>query len=220
MKSTQQLIGQRFGRAVVIEYAGKDKGRNICWKLKCDCPNGTIFTTRGSSLLSGETKSCGCLQKEVAVEKAKAMGEANITHGLSRTPTWVSWSMLMQRCFNPKRKDYKDWGGRGIVPCEFVKQSPQSVIDLIGERPEGKTIERIKNEFGYTCGQCAECKANGWKLNITWETLKNQQSNKRNNVWIEKDGLRLLRHQWAERLGKSIGWVRKHMKQYELREAS
>lgn len=213
MKSTQQLIGQRFGRAVVLEYAGKDKRRNVLWLCKCDC--GKEFVTRGSNLLDGSTASCGCLANDIHKKQALKMGQANVTHGLSRTPTWVSWSMLMQRCFNPKRKDYKDWGGRGIKPCLYIAESPANVIALIGERPEGMTIDKIDNDGGYTCGKCPECVANGWPMNIQWLTLKDQQHKKRNLVWITKDGLTMLRHEWAKHLGKSIAWVRKYMKQYE-----
>lgn len=208
MKSTQQLIGQRFGRAVVLECAGKDKRRNVLWLCKCDC--GKEFVTRGSSLLSGTTKSCGCLVHDSIAKKeaSRKTGKANATHGLSRTPTWSSWSMLMQRCFNPKRKDYKDWGGRGIKPCAFIKEGPQSVIAIIGERPDGMTIDRIDNDGGYTCGSCQECMAHGWLMNIQWETLVNQQRNKRTTLRIEHDGKSMTRREWSEKLGKTIGWVR------------
>lgn len=54
------LIGQRFGRLVVIE---EDFSKNrVAWKCKCDCGNFTVVTS--DSLREGRTKSCGCLQKE------------------------------------------------------------------------------------------------------------------------------------------------------------
>ena len=59
------LIGKRFGRLVVIEQAENNKKhRGRFWKCKCDC--GNFITTRGDNLISGATKSCGCLQKEKA----------------------------------------------------------------------------------------------------------------------------------------------------------
>lgn len=210
MKSTQQLIGQRFGRAVVLECAGKDKKRNVLWRLKCDC--GTIFVTRGSSLLSGTTKSCGCLVKDRGETWRKNISEAKKTHGFSHDPelkpTWVSWSMMTQRCFNPKRKQYEDYGGRGIKPCAFVAASPANVVSLIGKRHGNLQIDRIENNGGYTCGQCAECQANGWAFNIQWSDRLRQGTNKRNNVRLEYQGESMTRREWSEKLGKTIGWVR------------
>jgi hypothetical protein len=215
MKSTQSLVDFHVGRLTVLEFAGKDERRNLLWRCRCDC--GTIIVTRGSNLTckKGGVRSCGCLAREVHTKHAKQMGAANITHGLSRTPTWSSWSMMMQRCFNPKRN--KHYGDRGIKPCGFIAESPANLIALIGERPEGKWLEKVNNEAGYTCGQCEECKLNGWPLNVAWRTPKEQQKNKRNTVRIVMDGVSLLRYQWAEKLGKSIGWVRCNLKQYEVR---
>lgn len=51
-------VGKRFGRLVVLEYAGKQAGMHR-WQCKCDCGNETIV---GQTLLqNGKTKSCGCL---------------------------------------------------------------------------------------------------------------------------------------------------------------
>lgn len=64
MGKRRDLTGQRFGRLVVIEENGKAKNGNIRWRCKCDC--GNEITTEGTKLTRGNTKSCGCLQKEVA----------------------------------------------------------------------------------------------------------------------------------------------------------
>jgi len=207
MQSHQQLVGAPpFGRLTVLECAGKDKGRNVIWRCQCAC--GRVVVVRGCGLLDGTTRSCGCLQRETATKQAELMGKANATHGLSRTPTWVSWSMMMQRCTNPKRKDFKDWGGRGIKPCRFVAESPTNVIALIGERPNDLQIDRINNDSGYTCGQCEECKQHGWPLNIRWSDRLTQMRNTRNTVRLTYQGVTLTRREHAERLGKTIGWVR------------
>ena len=52
------ITGQKFGRLTVIErIEGKDM-----WRCKCDCGNET--TARGSTLIQGRKRSCGCLQRE------------------------------------------------------------------------------------------------------------------------------------------------------------
>jgi hypothetical protein len=65
------LVGQKFSRWLVLEYAGTDKGQHTLWKCKCDC--GTEKIVHGSSLLGG-SQSCGCKMIE-------AVRAANTTHG-------------------------------------------------------------------------------------------------------------------------------------------
>lgn len=61
-KVKMKILGQRFGRLVVIEdiTSGKDGGSR--WRCRCDCDN--VVEVWGSSLRSGNTKSCGCLNRE------------------------------------------------------------------------------------------------------------------------------------------------------------
>jgi hypothetical protein len=55
--------GQRFGRLVIVELAGRRNG-NALWKCRCDCGNEALV--EGSDLRSGNTKSCGCFLREFA----------------------------------------------------------------------------------------------------------------------------------------------------------
>lgn len=61
MGKMKDLTGQRFGKLLVIECAGKLDGRRYWWKCKCDCGNEKII--RGASLTSGNSTSCGCNTK-------------------------------------------------------------------------------------------------------------------------------------------------------------
>lgn len=69
-KTIIDLIGQRFGKLIVIEKTDKRSGnREIIWKCRCDCGN---ITEASSYLLrNGQTQSCGCLQKEKIKEIGK-----------------------------------------------------------------------------------------------------------------------------------------------------
>lgn len=60
------LTGQRFGRLVVIEEAGRNKRKLVLWKCLCDCSKEVVVTT--CSLRSGNTRSCGCIVSERAGE--------------------------------------------------------------------------------------------------------------------------------------------------------
>ena len=63
------LTGQRFGRLVVLQRVGNTNDGHAKWLCQCDCGNTTEVAS--NVLKKGNTKSCGCLNKEVASEKAK-----------------------------------------------------------------------------------------------------------------------------------------------------
>lgn len=58
-QKAKKLVGQRFGKLVVIERAGSDKHKQAVWKCLCDCGKELFVTSR--RLTTGNTKSCGCL---------------------------------------------------------------------------------------------------------------------------------------------------------------
>mgnify|MGYP006055992023 FL=1 len=62
MPKFKDLTGQRFGYLTVIKKAGKNKSDKILWLCKCDCGNEKICI--GNDLITGRTKSCGCLRKK------------------------------------------------------------------------------------------------------------------------------------------------------------
>lgn len=72
-KPTPDLIGQKFNKLTVIERADDymtPKGvRSSRWLCQCECGNKLVV--RGSYLKNGNTKSCGCLQKEAASKIGK-----------------------------------------------------------------------------------------------------------------------------------------------------
>lgn len=85
------LLGRSFGRLKVIECFGTIDGR-IHWLCACEC--GEKRVVRSSALVSGNTKSCGCLN----ADSMAVVGRTNGTHRLSRTPEYHSWSAAINRC--------------------------------------------------------------------------------------------------------------------------
>ena len=67
MSKSIDITGKRFGRLVVIEKSNEKRYGRLSWKCQCDCGNYIVVATQ--SLNSGETKSCGCLSKEIAAKR-------------------------------------------------------------------------------------------------------------------------------------------------------
>lgn len=91
------------------------------------------------------------------------------THGHSkrRSPEYVAWATMLQRCNNPKASGYVNYGGRGIRVCARWATFEHFLAD-VGPRPEGKySLDRINNERDYEPGNCR------------WATKQEQQRNRR-----------------------------------------
>ena len=62
------LAGKKFGKLIAIEDSGERRFGNAVWECRCGCGK-TAFVAR-NHLMSGSTKSCGCLSKEVSRKRA------------------------------------------------------------------------------------------------------------------------------------------------------
>jgi len=180
------LTGQKFGRLEVKEFAGIRKN-NYYWTCLCDCGNFTEVAS--GNFKRDNTKSCGCLHKEV-------VSEMLITHGHSRrkhmSRTYNIWCGMLQRCNNPNSKRYKDYGGRGITVCHRWLESFENFYADVGDIPDGTTFDRKNNDGNYEPGN--------WRF-ATW---KEQNNNRRDNYWVEFNGVRKTAAQWAKSLGIKI----------------
>ncbi len=64
-------------------------------------------------------------------------------------PLYSTWKSMKSRCYNPNRRDYRYYGGRGIGVCDSWIKSFERFVEDMGERPEGHTLDREDNDKGY-----------------------------------------------------------------------
>lgn len=58
----KDITGQRFGRWIAIRSVGQDLHGNYLWECVCDC--GEVRAVITASLIKGNSKSCGCFDRE------------------------------------------------------------------------------------------------------------------------------------------------------------
>ena len=128
------------------------------------------------------------------------MGAANITHGMSKTRTYVCWLDARKRCFSPKNKRFSDYGARGITMCEAWAQSFEAFYADMGDAPSGMTLERDDVNGNYEPGNCR------------WATRARQAQNRRTTVLSAEKAqeirARSARGESAESLAEQFGTTR------------
>lgn len=192
LKMRKDKIGKRYGRLLVLKRVGRDKWKTTCYECICDC--GVTKIIRATNLVRGNTRSCGCLRREL-------VGNKNRTHGLTFTSEYVAWILMKRRCYNRKSKDYIWYGKRGITVCDRWLSSFENFLEDMGERPSKRhSVERKDNEKGYCPDNCK------------WATPKEQANNKRTNHLVEFNGKRMTLMQWERELGIPNTRIRARLK--------
>ena len=78
-----------------------------------------------------------------------------------------TWYKIKQRCFDETNHAYKNYGGRGITMCNEWKNSFETFVKDMGERPKGASVDRIDNQGNYEPSNCR------------WATKAEQSRNRR-----------------------------------------
>jgi len=134
--------------------------------------------------------------KELLELAAKAAGKRE-RHGMNKTPEHQAWVQMRQRCFNPKKKSYEYYGGKGITVCDEWKDSFIAFYSHIVPRPSDKhSLDRIDVNGNYEPG------------NVRWATQLEQCNNTTVVRLVTIDGKTQSVSAWEKEMGLSKGQVK------------
>jgi len=189
MGNVIDITGQKFGRLIVIKRVYPNtRHRNTRWLCKCEC--GTEKTVDKSSLISGKTKSCGCLRRERG-------GRPKLNYGIAN----------MRRVIEIYKRHAKKRGNEWNLTEEQFRALTQKDCYYCGGKPNNRRnargyngeyiyngIDRIDNTKGYTIDNVISCckVCNRAKNNLTLQEFKDwvrkiyNKMEKRNYEVIEK----------------------------------
>jgi hypothetical protein len=193
-RKAEDIVGKRFGRLTVEARLPMNRHGAIVWMCRCDCGGSTKADRQ--ALRSGNTKSCGCLKREI-------ISASRSTHGMSDSRTYRTWTTMRARCTYESVGAYKHYGGRGIKVCDRWGVFENFYADM-GDRPAGLSLERKNVNGNYEPDNCV------------WASNKEQGRNRRNNRLITLNGTALTAMEWSERLGiprttimsrRRLGWT-------------
>lgn len=172
--------GQKFGRLVVVDqYALPTVNGGRAWICLCECGNYTLLP--GYKIYKRLTRSCGCLQRDVAAERTTVHGNF-ATH----RSEYIAWDVMIRRCHDPKHGAYYRYGARGITVCEEWRNSFDRFLQDMGPKPSPThSIDRVDNSRGYEAKNCR------------WATKKEQAWNRKTNTLVTHAGQTKPVSQWA-----------------------
>ena len=159
------------------------------WYATCECECGKVVEkVCVRSLLTGNTKSCGCYNLELIKER-------NTKHGYKQRNTDVErlykiWSDMRRRCTNKKRKGAENYVLKGITVCsewnDYLNFREWAVQNGYNDE---LTLERIDNSKGYSPENCK------------WIPKSEQSKNRTTNHYITYNDETKTLTDWAKTVG-------------------
>lgn len=181
------LTGKRFEKLIVLKMNGKDKNGHCKWLCQCDC--GNIKSILATHLIRGNIRSCGCLRLD---NRKNILTQCNIDLNIYIRLHHILAGMK-RRCNDKNDKNFKNYGGRGIKICDEWLNPENGITNFCNWAinngyQDNLTIDRIDVNGNYEPSNCR------------WVTLKEQENNRRNNVFLKYNGQIKTLKQWAEKI--------------------
>jgi hypothetical protein len=195
----KDMTGKRVGKLTVIERAGQRPEGIVIWRCACDCGREAVRPGNELRRRNRPTTivSCGC-------EKRHNMSASHGRHWQTNSRTWRSWNSMLHRRNRPGDPSWPRYGGAGIRVCERWQgeRGYNSFVEDMGQRPEGRTLDRVDNDGDYEPSNCR------------WATLVEQNNNKSVNRIITHAGHTRTLAQWATALGIRDGTIARRIDVY------
>lgn len=189
-------IGSTFGSLTVLDIRSVVRGITSPRKevqLLCKCGFcGSEKWYPKSNVVNGKTKSCGC-------------SKSKIKHGDWHTRLYGIWSGMKRRCYVTTCKMYQYYGARGVKVCDQWKNDYLVFKEwaLTNGYSDKLTIDRIDADGDY----CPE--------NCRWSTYLTQENNKRNNHYVEYQGVMYTVSELARKAGISSSMLNGRLRKGE-----
>ena len=177
--------GEKYNRLTVIKFHHSDKRWRKWYSVKCDCGDEKIVM--GSAMISGNTKSCGCLAQEVKANKRIPGNYSEVT------------AIILGYKRHAKRRGYKweltrnDINNIIKMPCFYCGSEPNNIKKIknsVGNGLKYSGIDRMDNTKNYTKENTVPC------CKICNYAKKNMTTNEFQE-WAIRIGKNAIAVQWA-----------------------
>jgi hypothetical protein len=166
-------VGSEFGNLTVERLERELTRGGKVWFAYCRRTDGELKKVRARKLATGHTSGM--------IEKRKFYNGLTREHGSE----YQSYNHMMDRCYNESHPHYKSYGGRGIKVCDRWRESFQSFLEDMGNRPDGTSLDRRDGDGDYSPENCK------------WATQVEQNNNRRNNLMLTIYEKTMTAGQWA-----------------------
>lgn len=148
------------------------------------------------SLHSGYNVSCGCYNRDRSTK-----------HGMAHSRLYQIWADMKRRCYNPKSKNFRWYGARGISVCkEWQDFTPFSSWAAQSGYSDSLSIDRIDAGKDYSPENCR------------W--IPRGENTKRSAEHIiEINGISMNMSEWSLKAGMHKNWFARNIKERGKQDA-
>lgn len=195
-------IGDTFNLLTVQKIYDKPMRNTTVKACDCICACGNLKQgILARNLITGNVKSCGCLLKKELDKNSYNYKRRCVSQNMSQSRIYMIWQDMKRRCYNPNRKNYKHYGGKGIIVCNewlnfnnFYNWAKEHGYN------EKMTIERKDNNKNYCPDNC------------TWIPRNKQSENLTKNHYLTINNETHPLNTWAKMLNIPNSTIRERLK--------
>lgn len=146
-KEKPLYINRVYNYLTIIKFLNGENTNHLMVECKCAC--GNITVVRFNKVVTGHTKSCGCLRTALLLKRLT-------THGFCKHPLYRVWANMIQRTEDKNNNRYYIYGARGITICKEWRKDFKVFFDwaISNNWERGLQIDRIDNDGNYEPNNC------------------------------------------------------------------